>query len=584
MPSNKKSTSPKTTSPKLVERDHTANEKKKLKARFDFSKYPIDKTVENPAPMKKRLTATEFRDLMHTIYEDVRNSFLVTSQAYGAKEQYHTWTKTLAKQYVVAIRERLNMAYQYYKYHPRSEKKAELKNPPQLLQTLLVFQNFKDWINNVNMGNGLAQFMIHRNENPKFDPSDEKSKAKKYLYSVTDFIDMANEKLKEPTSLKEINRLLRFHPKDQEGDDKHVFDADVGSDDNFVRILAIINAYREVGGVSPFSEKEALAHLIPQKAQLGKSDKFNAQEVLNMNITTSDGAEHTSAAINPGMSIIIMTLMANANHLYNKEQTKYVDYKYFNKYFGGTDDKYAPTKGTGFYLDGEDLMTTSFIKGLPKRSERTKDAVEAVVRKAMGPDVKPSALENVVSHIADTANKNSTALSFAAAGGRKKKSDSESKAVIDGVGVRTYTATQLAFYNRIPNFLLSEETKAAILGDDLTKRVKYVQKHFSAINEVYTLYAKMIQRAEEKDKKAKNKKPSTPGKSKSRKEVVKSPGRVAGSPTAASPKRGAASPTKNSSKSSPKSSSKSSPKPSASPKNGSPKSEKTKRKENSPSE
>ena len=44
MPS-KNTTSPKneTSSPKLEKREHTENDRKKHKARFDFSKYPIDK-------------------------------------------------------------------------------------------------------------------------------------------------------------------------------------------------------------------------------------------------------------------------------------------------------------------------------------------------------------------------------------------------------------------------------------------------------------------------------------------------------------------------------------------------------------
>jgi hypothetical protein len=569
MPSTKKTSSPKSNSksPKLVSRELTENESKRLKARFDFSKYPTDKSKDAVVePMKKRLTANEFGKYVDTLRQDLRNLFTVISHTYGAKEKYYNWDKTLAKRYVGAFEDRLKMAHTYYKYRPPSDRKSEKSEPPQLLQTLLVFQNFKDWINNVNMGNGLAQFMAHREKNPKYDEKNPSSKVKSHTYDVNTFIEMANERLAEGTSIAEIDRLLRFHPASKEGNSKYVFNKDIASDKHFVRILEIINAYRTQGEAEPMTEKEALAHVVPQEATLGRSNKFNVQDILNMDITTSDGKEHTSAAINPGMSIIIMTLMANANNLYNPQQTKYVDYQYFSKYFGGTDNEYAPTKGTGFYLDDEDLMNEVFIKGLPDRKARTEDSVEPVIRKVLGlgKTDKSTVLDSLVARIVNTSSSKNTALSFAAAGGRKKKSESKSEAVIEGVGVRTYTATQLAFYNRIPDFLLSDKTKEDIASPEVTKQVKTVQKHFSSINEVYTLYAKLIQRAAEKDARAKakaKKAPKTPS-GKSRKDVTKSPTRVASSPTAASPRKRAASPGKTPS-----------PKPkSSSPKTSSPKS------------
>lgn len=551
MPSKKTAVSPRSES-HASPKGHkpSEGEKKRYESRFDFSKYPTDKTADNH--MKKRLTSSEFREMLRTISQDFENTLEVYKYVLTSGTKYRNWDKNIAKQYFAKCQKRLMLTLEYYKYRPPTTRVAA-SGKQQLSQVFYVFQNFKDWINEVNMGTGLAKLLIAKKTNPKDND--------KELFDVAGFIRDANTKLETETSVKEINRLLNFHTPEQVSgfmDGKYLFTMDgenVSSEDkHFLRILEIHNAYRESKGKKQLSVNKALAMVVPQRSEIEHDGKkFNVQEVLNVEITTNDEEKHHSAAIVSAMSGIFMTLMAKANKIQETAQgyTKYVHYEILERYFGGKDENYPAGRGVGFYLSNKD-QTANLITNLPKKkrfddngkpTEGTRNAVKALLNESDSKD--SAAYTNIINRMSEAEEKNFTAMTYVANGGRKtvdgKKPPYIKKGKEDSpYGLINYASTQFAYYNRIPEQFLSKASrKAAEEGKELTEKVGAVQKYFSEINNVYSHYAKASQAELRKEERAKEKSRKSPGKkTKTKTEVINlaaSP-KITGASPAPSPK------------------------------------------------
>ena len=481
----------------------------------------------------------------------------------GPGVKFHDWNKTLAKQYFAKCQKRLMGVLDYYKYRPPTTRSAA-PGKQQLSQVFYVFQNFKDWINEVNMGTGLANLLIAK----------KKTKgSEKESYDVSGFIRDANTKLSNETSVKEICRLLNFHVPSQVADEgvaKYVFDMkgdNVSKEDkHFKRILEIHNAYREANGMDELSADDALKMVVPQRSVIGSKKKsFNVQDVLDVQITTNNGARHQSAAIVSAMSGIFMTLMAKANRIQETEQgyTKYVHYEILEKYFAGSERKEYPAgRGVGFYLDGED-QTSNLITNLPKASKRfnsegvptdaTRKAVKDLLDEKVDSKDSPAYI-NIIKRMYEATLDDFTAMTYVAGGGRKSVDAKKPPYIEKGAdgepyGLINYASTQFAYYNRIPDQFLSEASReAAGEGSELATRVSTVQRYFSEINNVYSHYAKAYQSELRKKERAAEKAAEKSAKSPKKKPKVEAR-------AAASPKITAVSP-KSSPKGSPKSSTK----------------------------
>ena len=515
--------------------------------------------------MDKRLTNPEFRKLMKTISADVKNSFYVTSHVYGSKVAHLEWNKTLAKQYVTEIQSRLSLAYDYYRYRPSPKDKDKKKNlNGYLKQTFFVFQNFKDWLSDVNMGNGFATFMIHKKPNPKYgakSKSEKPNKAKEFLLDSKSFISFANTNLKKETSISEIYNLLSYHHGGYTTTNelkKKTFEMDGDDiskkDKHLLRMLEIVNAYRRASEVKEISVEKAIDHLVPQELSLRNGDdNFNVQDILNVDFSTVDGKQHTSAIVNPTISTIVMTLMANANRLHDQTSNGYIHYDLFTKYFGGTDKEYGPTNGVGFYLEGEDHMRQYF--GLSKkRNDWTEETIKEAVVNFLGEEKKEKlsvAAQGLIARITNAKDTNYTAMDYAEEGGRKKKKSAEKGFIRKGegdaaYGIKTFIATQFAYYNRIPVEMLSKKFREMIgkdteSGAKLESRIETVQKRFSAINEVYKHYSEALEaeqkKAEKAEKAEKAKSPKKKTKNgKAQKLAIESP-KMPHSPLASSPRK-----------------------------------------------
>lgn len=565
MPSKRTNASPKSESRHSPRKyKPSASEIKRYENRFNFSEYSTDKSKENA--MKKRLTSSEFRDLLRTISQDFENTMEVYkfSLTAGPSVKFHDWNKTLAKQYFTKCQKRLMGVLDYYKYRPPTTRSAA-PGKQQLSQVFYVFQNFKDWVNEINMGTGLANLLISKKNNSK-DPEKE-------LYDVSGFIRDANTKLSDETSVKEIHRLLNFHVPSQVADEavaKYVFDMkgdNVSKEDkHFKRILEIHNAYREANGMDELSADDALKMVVPQRSVIGSKKKsFNVQDVLDVQITTNDGTKHQSAAIVSAMSGIFMTLMAKANRIQETTPgyTKYVHYEILERYFAGSDQKQYPAgRGVGFYLDGED-QTDNLIADLPKASKRfnsegvptdaTRKAVKNLLEEKVDSKDSPAYI-NITKRMYEATIADFTAMTYVAGGGRKSV-DTKKLPYIgkngdeEPYGLINYASTQFAYYNRIPDQFLSEASReAAGEGSELATRVSTVQRYFSEINNVYSHYAKAYQSELRKKERAAEKAAEKSAKSPKKKPKVEAR-------AAASPKITAVSP-KSSPKGSPKSSAK----------------------------
>jgi hypothetical protein len=243
------------------------------------------------------------------------------------------------------------------------DKEIHNKNKP-----YFVFDNICDALNEVNIGNGLAVYLYHRED-----------KQNGINYDVKKFVKIANIRLKVETSLEEIHLLLQYHhPYSRASDStrKLIFEIDeegniLQEDPTLKRIMEIRNAYideinsklRENPQEYPqfttplrrLTKAECATNCAPQIAllSLNPSEEFHVNEVLNTPITLIDDPEpHNTSIVSNGLLLTFFSMVEMANNLLENEP-HFLNSSILAKYFNaGEPDKYPQGNDSKYYLAG----------------------------------------------------------------------------------------------------------------------------------------------------------------------------------------------------------------------------------------
>ena len=521
---------------------------KRYKKRFAFNE-----DEGNTDTWESKMKPQAFKRAVTTVSEDFKHVCAVYAYAYGGGTD-KSWDKKHAKAYLAEALNRLELLAKYQRYKPETKKSAGNEGGTnELKKTFFVFQNVGDWINQINMGNGLTSLMCHMKKNPsktKDQKSTDNPKIKAYLPDINTFIEMANKKLPDDaqTKFSEIYALNFIHaPGFIEGEavskDSYHFamsgDMADPTDTNLMRMMEIRNAY-----VAAHNEdsKEQLPELttgevarmaIPQRATLGGKKGVKVAEIFNYPITTIDGAEHKVASINSSMSTTIMTLMGHANKLHDANESALLHYDLFEKFFNGSDASYAPGASVGFWLGNTNQSFGMSKKGL--NSTNMEDVAAVVL--AQYPGMEAKNVDSLAERILASRGKVRTAFSMIKAGGKNKKkkmkADSESKTKTkvsfkergsegSAYGIKSFTATQLSHLYKIPQEFLSPESRRLVTkkteeNAEISKKIAVVQTYLTSINDIFYTYSKK-HKAEKASKMKKAEKESGSKKKKSKKE------------------------------------------------------------------
>lgn len=503
--------------------------KKNFAKRFDW-------TLEaHQLPLTKSLKQNVFKQMISTIKQDVHNLYTVTAYTYGTGEYDHglpytKWTKKYSREVLRQVLKRLDLVPEYHHV-----KRAGSTGGTQLQMPFYVFQNFYDWINEVNMGNGLAGLLVHL-----VKKADKRGKPywEANYRTFLDYVNQDDNHGKTLTRDEVLNDLLYVHARgkvdsdfvktESESVSKPYFDdgkgkGTVNPDDATVqRIVEVRNAYvRTYNSKLPQGEpelveitaEEAAAMAVPQSATIAFSDgEMKTSEVLNTTITTSDGETYRSSAINSGMSTAILALMTSANNLTKSKGAArsggYIEYDLFAKYFHNKGAKtvdgkreaapyptYAPGKDAGFYLGGKklDLGIDTNLEGDNLKGNIARRFPSLASGKKTTDQNGP--LAKVTFRVGRAyGRKTDTIFELIAKmksgkGGENKASSFVEKNFegTNDYGITNFSATQLVFLNKIPKEFLDPKTQAS-LNTDLFNRVKAVQKYLSTINMAYSAY------------------------------------------------------------------------------------------------
>ena len=303
------------------------------------------------------------------------------------------------------------------------------------------FDNVHDFLDEVNVGNGLADLLCHYVE--------EKIPGGKVRLTLEPeyFVDFANYSLPadEQTSLEEIQTLLKYHhPKYRsQGEARNlVFSLDekgnISQEDPILlRIIQIRNAYitettdryAEIDETKILTIDKALRSVVPQHTPLirvkskweKKDDVFNVSDILNTHTALRDDptGKYSTSYINVPFMNIFVQLLAFANDLYNthtfkiennkeggesKEEeeseeeeeveefvvdAEYIKTDLLDKYFNAKPgSKYFQGEDTKFYLNGEPFCDYKEIDKNLNLTARDKDneSIKAAVRQILGDD------------------------------------------------------------------------------------------------------------------------------------------------------------------------------------------------------
>jgi hypothetical protein len=233
-----------------------------------------------------------------------------------------------------------------------------------------VFDAIYDWINNLDLGNGLADLLCHYNHRSNhYDVED---------LSPNTFVEYANTTLTHKTSKKEIIKILKYrHPSYSFISKDFIFEIDkngkvLTSDPIIQCIVEIRNAYvleynsRDERRLLFSTAEEAVKNVISQKACIdmfmgmqatGYVDMFNVSDVLDTIVKLKDdNKEYRSSLVNRQLIMEITKLMIRFKNV------KQIADKYFDK--SGTDCK--------FYLGGKpqfihpSIKRMNFIEGFSR--------------------------------------------------------------------------------------------------------------------------------------------------------------------------------------------------------------------------
>jgi hypothetical protein len=483
------------------------------------------------------LDAKEFKSLIDTIAYNARVLFTTTQKVYGGQKLGEV-TKADIRSLFSTLVKNIEMIKSYHR--AKKATKHGGGSAEHLKAPFFVSDNIHDLINNVNLGNGLADLMYHwipgkediEAEDSIVTPNEPRTKGKNGKASVEDFITLANEKLTKVTSKKELEGLLYLHSdaytagKNVKDDKYKVDEAGYVDDKRVERIVDIYNAYAESfnetyevaesdAGYRPtYTFDQARARAIVQVAQL---DGVDSSDVLDREITVkSDPWKENSAPvtfkssfINSNMTTTIFALISNANKLTDHHNSKYSHYELYDKYFNADkESKYLPGRSTGLYFGGrnytpkgetEDDLKVKLVK-LPNLKKKDKGKGESQADKVARRFANHNAAKPLTGFgwvnqvykddhtmredIPPKKNKyNKTPEEIEATLPFLKKGEED-----EAYGVTNFVPTSLSHVYEIPTDFLTPETEALLKDDDLLAEFQVVKKHLQSLNRAYSAY------------------------------------------------------------------------------------------------
>lgn len=393
---------------------------------------------------------------------------------------------------------------------------------PENLQNMVttssfVTDNIHDWLNEVNMGNGLAPLLTHFEKYTlQFrDPTREpliKERSNSKL-----FMEMANRRLPNNAKVErdEIKEILLYHHdyyRSSENVENLTFEIDpetqiISTYDRIIqRIIQIHNAYiqdynstnrNKLNYVTP---EDAINGVAPQMASLtydysdgGETGEivFNVQDVISVPVTVTDpfNGENANIIFNSvivGSALVHNSLyaMAHANGLFSP-QKKRVDYQLFQKYFNNGNENYIQGRDTGLYFRGIDLTYTPNI--LPS-DNLLRDQLTGLGESRVTVDEKIRRIRNHFSNQPMTAFQfinNEEVL--------ENKRRLELPIDFEQNTMRQFIPTSLNWLYRIPRYYLTNESRRLLSpnttnGKILNLKMKAVTDYFKKMNMVYLDY------------------------------------------------------------------------------------------------
>lgn len=362
-----------------------------------------------------------------------------------------------------------------------------------------VFDNIHDWLNEVNLGNGLATILSFPSGYDGYRDN---------ISKPDEFIRRANEFLSIKTSMTEIRRLLRHHHpyyKCADAIQNFVFRIDKKgnirpSDPAITRCVQIRNAFikcmnSKYGENIPFiSREEAVKIAIPQLTPL--EDGINVADVLNVDVMLQrDTTIYGSCVLDYSLLKDIFNMMLQANNLI--ALNGYVKTNLLDKYFHCTNKDYLPGTDMRFYLGGKVQHfypeTHTDFKNI---GFKTVGSIAPITRcniKKNFPSIEGNALEQLIARyvvmysINEKTGQKYTPLEFV--------EQIENDIILTCYperGVGTNIVTIIKHLYKIPVIMLHSNYQQLVayksVDKDITKRIRVVKEYFYNLFSIYKMY------------------------------------------------------------------------------------------------
>lgn len=369
-----------------------------------------------------------------------------------------------------------------------------------------IFQNLCDWMNETNLGNGIADLMCY---------FDRYGNAKPGI-----FVEYTNENL-DPnylTSIGEINELLKYHHPGYFTTRKlkdYVFELDEEgnvdpTDINLLRIVEIRQAYiatynsRHKDQLAPFEVKDAIKSLIPQTNSFYDPGgiKFNVSDFLSAKVMLKNSfKEYTSSIVNVGLILYVGALMRSSNNL---GRTPNLPIELLDRYFNGGTPDYLEGRDCKFYLDDKvqfgypEFKKFNFTVPISSRNlEIVTEYIRPDFSNLSMTKLKELARRYILMYMnKPKTNKKLTPLE--ALNVYYKETGRPNQSYIPDVGLSFSSLSNLLMFYAIPEDMLSNTSKEFLdpTNQRVRDRLEIIGAYFSKLTNVYDAYAEASQKTE----------------------------------------------------------------------------------------
>lgn len=385
-----------------VDSDVDSDKNRKQLVRVDFNSEEY-KAVGRAYP---NLTKKQYSEMISSMLFDFDKIISYTKSIYSLgdddkrRENYPT-----KKQMLQCYSEyRTNIKRLKFYHAAKTVRKTKRSSGNGFKKIIFATDNMRDLYLQLNMGNGLAKLLAH-----KYTPTGSQKASKTKFYDANKFIALANSVLDadEHTNVTEIRELLKYHhPKynsyfsilaeSNPGQNKYQFTTKNGGvnpkDKHLLRILAIHNAYVEAYNAEDPEEplvrktvQEVIPHVAIQTKVLsyeyeGKMREFNVSEILNFEIELQNpynnkAFTYSTAVENGNTSNSVLSLIANVNDLHQTGTKGRIFSKLLDKYFGGSDDAYAPGLKSSLFFDQKERTYNARGKSMDTAQRELRQAL-----------------------------------------------------------------------------------------------------------------------------------------------------------------------------------------------------------------